>query len=225
MSAFLSYRWIALAIAFGLPVSMARAEMITPDSIPNPPSAVSSTGGPIGANNIVTTQYAGLGLRFDTNAVITQLNNISVWQRTDAPYQQTIDYGSGLGMSLVKPGSSIPATASSVTLDLIGVTGTPNVVINSIYGQQLNYAPVLQSTPGPDGGQLWTMTGPGIFAFGVQASGSQVGPWGVAGVSFTPSPTPEPSSLVLAGLAALVLVARTIWGRIRQSLANTACMA
>jgi MYXO-CTERM domain-containing protein len=217
-----SWRWSALTIALGLFGSMAHAEMITPDSIANPPSAVTPTG-LLSANNIINNQYDGLGLRF-FHAAITQLNNIPVWQGTDFPYQQTINY-QGLGFTFVRPGSLVPATVSTFTLDLIGVTGTPNVVINSLYGRQLFYVPVLQSTPGPDGGQLWTVTGPGIYTFGVGASGAQGGPWGVSGISFTPTPAPEPSSLVLAGLGALGFVALLGRRRERRSRGNEVCMA
>lgn len=201
MLAFRIWRWSVLALVCGLTAPAARAEMITPNSIPNPPGAVGSANGTlVDANSLVSTQYDGLGLRFLTAVAITQLNNISVWAPINRGSQNTISYTFyGVGGLLVRPGSLTPTTASSVTMDVIGITGTPDVVANSFYGY-LPIVPVLQSTPGPDGGQLWTLTGPGIASFGIGPSASQTGAWGVAGVFFTPSPAPEPSSLVLACL-------------------------
>ncbi|HTU18692.1 MAG TPA: PEP-CTERM sorting domain-containing protein [Gemmataceae bacterium] len=216
MPTFRSWRWSALAIAFGLATPAARAEMITPDSIPNPPSAVASAAGtPVYSNNLVTTQYDGLGLRFG-RAAITQLNNIPVWAPITGAPQGTISYTFwGVGGSFVRPGSLTPTTVSSLTLHTFGLTGTPDLVVDSSYGSQLNIIPVLQS--GPGGSQVWTFTGPGIGPFGISPSASQTGPWGISEISFTPTPLPEPSSLVLAGLGALGLTTRFGWRRSRMA--------
>ncbi len=79
-------RWIALAVALGLAIPGVRADLITPDSIPNPPGTVASADGTsiYSNNNLVTTQYTGLGLNFTSNALasataITNLNGIKVW--------------------------------------------------------------------------------------------------------------------------------------------------
>lgn len=217
MFAFWSRR-SALAIALFFSVSAAQADMITPGSIANPPTPVPLLGAPVLADNLVNTQYSGLGLRFYNPAAISQLNNTAVWVPIDHTPHPTTDYSADTGISLqfVRPGSLTPTYVSSVTLDMIGVSsGTPNIGANSLYGQYLDITPVLQSNPGPDGGQLWTFTGPGISSIGIGPSGSQSGAWGVSGIAFTPSPAPEPSSLVLAGLGTLGLAGRFGWRRTR----------
>jgi hypothetical protein len=84
MQVFRSWRWSALAVAFGLTTPAARAGMITPDSIPGPPSAVASDQGtPVYFSNVVTSQYKGLGLNFSSGAAITNLNGTSVWAPTE----------------------------------------------------------------------------------------------------------------------------------------------
>ncbi len=224
MHAFRSWRASALAVIFALTAPVAQAGMITPDSIPNPPSAVSSANGtPVYANNLVTTQYAGLGLNF-SDTTITRLNGISVW----APVAPVSDnsssgilsyFGSWTGGKFVMPGSSNPTTISSLSVEVLG----KNLgFMLSVYGpnaQQLNLLPVLQSHPGPHGGQVWTFTGSGIASFsGIipTADGLPNPSWGVAEISFTPSSAPEPSSLVLAGLGALGMATRLGWRRIRR---------
>lgn len=73
-------RWFALAAAFGFAASAAQAEWITPNSIANPPAAVASANGtPVYANNLVNTQYVGLGLGFSSWTANTHLNGVAVW--------------------------------------------------------------------------------------------------------------------------------------------------
>jgi hypothetical protein len=82
MDAFNRWRCGALAAALSLVTSVARAEMITPDSLPNPPSAVSATDGTaVYASNYVTTQYTGMGLSIG-GAAITSVNGVAVWAPT-----------------------------------------------------------------------------------------------------------------------------------------------
>src|SRR5262249_51474719 len=101
-----SWPWSALAIAFGVVAPATRAEMITPDSIPHPPSAVGSAGGtPVYSSNLVTTQYAGLGLNFDV-AAITRLNGVSVWAPIGVAvggFAGAIDYAWGLSGDFHSP--------------------------------------------------------------------------------------------------------------------------
>lgn len=214
MPAFRSWFRIALSIAFVLSAAAARADLIAPNSISDSPNAVASSGGtPVYANNLVTTQYDGLGLRFVNGTAITQLNNTPVWAPITLTPHPTISYTFwGVGMNFVSPGSLRSTTVTSLTVDTIGLTGTPDLVVDSLYGRQLNIDPVVQ--PGPDGSQMWTFNGSGIGSFGVSPSPSQNGAWGVAAVSVTPATAPEPSSLVLAGLGALGLVALLGGGKI-----------
>ena len=96
------WRWSALAVAFALAASAARAEMITPNSIPNPPTAVGSADGTlVSTSNIVNTQYAGLGLNL--SGAITSLSGVSVWApvifNLDAPttLSGAINYTASVG--------------------------------------------------------------------------------------------------------------------------------
>src|SRR5581483_7388442 len=184
-----------------------------------PPSAVSSTNGtPVYANNLVTSQYAGLGLNF-SDTTITRLNGISVWAPVgpvtgDSSAHSASGvlsyFGLWTGGKFVMPGSSNPTTVSSLSMEVLGNLGFP-LNVYGLNGQQLNLFPVLQSHPGPHGGQVWTFAGSGIASFSgfiPTADGLPNPSWGVAGISFTPASAPEPSSLVLAGLGALGLVAR-----------------
>jgi hypothetical protein len=240
MDAFSRWRWSALAVAFGLMASAARAEIITPDSIPNPPSMVDSAiGTPIYPNNLVTTQYAGLGLNFLGSSAITRLNGVPVWAPiapvvvpdvlspgvppVPSPSWLISYYGPWGGGRFVSPGSSNPTTVSSLSVEIIGRPGL-TMGVYGLNGQPLNLLPVLQSSPGPHGGLIWTYTGAGIASFsGFTAVMDPPGSgyplpnasWGIAEMSFTPTSTPEPSSLVLAGLGALGLAARFGWRRVR----------
>lgn len=230
-----SPRWFALAVVFGFTVSAARAEMITPDSIPNPPSAVGSANlTRIYSNsNLVTTQYAGQGLNFNSQnfslMAITRLNGVTVWAPATLVANPLFLKNPPIGMiyysgewgkvSFVLPGTRTPAETSSVTLDIIG-RGVSVNFFNSHSGW-LGSATV--EGTGPHGGQLYTFTGSEINSFTVSApvldptrNARQPNPaWGVAEITFAPLHAPEPSSLVLAGLGALALATRCGWRRRR----------
>ncbi|HTU23305.1 MAG TPA: PEP-CTERM sorting domain-containing protein [Gemmataceae bacterium] len=218
------WRWSALAVAFGLFGSAARAEMITPNSIPNPPSAVGfANGSPVPNNNIVVSQYNGLGLDMAGTA-ITSLNNTSMWVPLGISAGPTgsIDYAMPVSGTLVAPGSVTPTTVSSLTLETYGLSGNPILQVSGLNGQSLNIVPVLQSGVQPFGFQEWTVAGTGISSFSISAPNNQNGPWGVSGVSFTApnaATAPEPSSIVLAGLGAIGLAARWRWRRLRAVVA------
>jgi hypothetical protein len=237
-------RWFALAAAFGFTVSAARAEMISPNSIPNPPSPVGSANLTriFSTSNLVTTQYAGQGLNFDSQnfslMAITRLNGVTVWAPATLvanplfvinphfgvknPPIGMIDYSGQWGkVSFVLPGTRTPAETSSVTLDIIG-RGVSVNFFNS-HGTWLGSATPEGS--GPYGGQLYTFTSSQINSFTVSAPILDPLPhipqpnpaWGVAEVSFAPLHAPEPSSFVLAGLGVLGLAARFGWRRPRMA--------
>jgi hypothetical protein len=234
MHGFRSRRWSALTVLFIFASQAARAGMITPDSIPNPPSSVASAQGtPVYTNNFVIGQYSGLGLVFPRGSALTQLNGMSVWAPVSPPPKLagpsssgsasgsigSIAYAWSLLGRFVLPGSLNPTAVSSLT---VGTLGNPSLSM-SVYGlngQRLNIIPVIGSIAGVHD---WTFTGRGISSFfatvvpppgGGAHPGAITNPaWGVAGVSFTPVSGPEPSSLVLAGLGALGLVTRLGWRR------------
>ncbi len=228
MNVFRNWRWSALAVAFVSTAPVARAGMITPDSIPNPPSAVASANGtPVYLSNYVGLQYKGLGLIFPGGSAITQLNGVAVWTPVSPPPRQgessssgSIDYAWRLAGSLVSPGSLNSMTVSSLSVEIL----SNNPMSMSVYGfngQRLNISPVIKSTAGV---QDWTFTGPGISSFsavvappiGAHPEAITNSAWGVAGVSLSPASAPEPSTLVLAGLGALGLATRLNWRRFRQ---------
>ena len=217
MSLIRIWRWSALAVAFALAASAARAEMITPNSIPNPPSAVGSTNGTlVYSSNYVTNQYASLGLQFSGTA-ITQLNGVSVWTplgiaASDPAPAGAINYGWGLSGSLVSPGSSNPMTVSSLSVDVMNLSGIPTVSVNGD-GQLSSIVPTYNVGPGAGVSEVWTFTGTDITGFSISPP-STGGEWGVSGISFTPTTAtaPEPSSFILAVVGALGVAAR--WRRV-----------
>jgi MYXO-CTERM domain-containing protein len=247
MFAFRSSRWSALAIAFGLMASAARAELITPNSIPNPPSSVGSANGtPVYTNNLITSQYKGTGLNFSAGAAITSLNGVNVWAPTQMlvapdsgiagwpppkfPAAQISYYGTWSGASFVQPGTLKPAVATSLSIEIIG---RQDVGIRVTYANST--VPVgipawIETASEPNGGILYTFpVGPGITSFsvfappvldppGVAHPAATVNPtWGVAEVSVTLDSAPEPSSLILAALGALGLATRGGWRRRRTA--------
>jgi hypothetical protein len=215
----------------------ARADVITPDSIAHPPGAVGSANGTlVFASNLVTAQYAGLGLNFASGAAITNLNGVNVWAPTQPllqPLSRTIPGGPPLpfpaarisyngtwgGATFVQPGTQTPTSVSSVTLEILGRPVT--VDLFNAQGHLLGTASL--GGMGLHGGRFYTFTGSGISSFSVFApvivpppGAMAINPaWGVAEVSFTPAHAPEPSSLILAGLGALGVAARFGWRRVR----------
>lgn len=230
MHIFRSWRWNALALLFGFSAPTARAELITPDSIPNPPSAVASAQGtPVSPSNLVNLQYKGVGLVFPGGSAITQLNGVSVWAPVSPPTEisgqssgRPIDYAWNIAGRLVSPGSLNPTTVSSLAVEIVGNGTFPLPFLSMhVYGSNGQILPITPLIGNIANTQDWTFTGPGIRSFSVSAvppspSGAQANSsWGIAGISFTPAAsTPEPTSLALAGLGAFGLAARLIRRRI-----------
>ncbi len=231
------WHWLTLAVAFGLPLPAARAEMIGPDSIPNAPGAVNAASGtPVYAGGVVTSQYNGLGLNFSptsaSTTAITNLNGVAVWAPAvplahpalgvaggppfNFPAAQVGYYGTWSGVSFVIPGTSTPAVATSLSVEIIGRQDV-GILVHYVNNPGVAIPASIKVSSEPNGGRLYTFQpGPGITSFSVFApvldpwSGNpHPNPaWGVAKVSFTLTHAPEPSSLVLAGLGALGLAAR-----------------
>ncbi len=232
----------ALVAAFGLAASTVRAEMITPDSIPNPPASVNSANGTsVALGNLVNTQYKGLGLNFTSGAAITNLNGVSVWAPTEMlaqpasrvaggppvnyPSAQISYYGVWSGAHFVEPGTLRAAVATSLSLDIIGRQNIGIWVTYAHTTTPVGRPASIEVASAPNGGVVYTIPAiPGITSFSIFApvpvdppmSGNPE--WGVAGVSFTLASAPEPSSLILAGLGVLGLAARFGWRRTRRAL-------
>ncbi|HEY7425626.1 MAG TPA: PEP-CTERM sorting domain-containing protein [Gemmataceae bacterium] len=232
-----SRRWLALAVAFGFAASAARADVITPDSIANPPSAVGSANGTsVYAGNLVTGQYAGMGLHFGSGAAITNLNGVNVWAPTEMlaqpashiagvppvnlPAAQISYYGTWGGASFVVPGTTAPAVATSLSVEIMG-NPLASVLVHYANNPGVAIPASIVVASEPNGGRLYTFQpGPGITSFsvfapvidpppGAASPAMAINPaWGVAEISFTLAHAPEPSSLVLAGLGAIGLAAR-----------------
>ncbi len=224
----------AVLTAF-LSAALARADMITPNSIPHPPPMVSD---PIGSDSIdssgdlVTTQYTALGLRFPTipenkgmltgsTAAITNLSGVDVWAPAvlvkGGPAPAALDYFSGLTMDFVKPGYSGPATANSVSVEVLQASN-PKLIAYGQSGSVLGWTQT-QSGTGPHGGALYSFQVPDISSIEIIEDLGNLGgtpSWGVAGIAFTPSAAtaPEPCGLALAEFGAAALAGWT-WRRRR----------
>src|SRR5581483_11884042 len=95
MHAFRCWRWGALTVLFVFAAPAAQAEWITPDSIPNPPSAVGSAAGTyVYSSNLANEQYARVGVTFPGLLAITHQDGTSVW----APIKQLPAPGVGGGL-------------------------------------------------------------------------------------------------------------------------------
>ena len=226
------------ALAAGLLSGAARADLITPDSIPQPPPLVGSAEGtPIySAADLVTNQYVGRGLLFPTvqigpgqyggAAALTKLGGVAAWAparpQQGEPWAAEIDYFQ-LTIQPVKPGTTTPTTVRSVTVELVGTDYHVGLFGLDANGGGLGGTTTPVGT-GPHGGELLHFSGEGISSFevtgvfdppagraGADTPAIAFG-WGVAGVEFTPATAPEPGTLALAGVGALALAGWT-WRR------------
>lgn len=214
----------AVAALFIIFVPMVEGSAITPDSILNPPAAVNSASGTIvPAQQMVTTQYSGLGLSFTATA-ISQLKGVAVWapindafavpasqvvgQPPPNPPPPSIGYGMWTGDGqFVVPGTTEKTSVSSFGLEIVGSRGTGVYVFNRQW-QTIGFANPVGT--GPHGGEIYTYSGGNASAFSIFvpiADGmpyNDYPPWGIAEISFIA--TPEPSALLLAALGFLAYI-------------------
>ena len=218
-------RLIAAAVSAALlAAAPARAGLITPNSIPQPPLAVGSADGTTVQSPayFVDDQYTGLGIQFSGGGdrasiganfpLVTSLYGTDVWVSAiqsgrGGPWTTQVEYGGWVAVRLVGAGQDAPATAGSVTVQVVNPSTVPLAL--HAYGQQgqLTAATTTGNGVGQPGVELLTVSAPDISWFAVDYVGpwdlSSYEPWGVAGIRFTPS-APEPCGLVLAavGIAA-----------------------
>ncbi len=220
------YCWITFTVSIMVFVPVVEGSAITPDSIPNPPVAVNSASGTIvPAQQMVTTQYSGLGLDF-TSTAISQLKGVAVWapvndafaipasqvvgQPPPTPPPPSIGYGMWTGDGqFVVPGTTRATSVNSFRLEIVGRgdLGTGVDVFNRQW-QIIGYAnPV---GVGPHGGEMYTYSGGNASAFSIfipimdGMPYNDYPPWGIAEISSVA--TPEPSTLLLASMGLLATI-------------------
>lgn len=236
MHAIKGQRWFALAMIFSFATPAAHAEMITPDSIPNPPASVDSANGtPVYSGNLVSSQYASMGLTFNSWTAITHLNGVSLWAPVGMPYPTpgqnagNINYYSTWNEAYFNSFvTRANMTVSSLIVETMGNSGRLSLTAIGLNGKPLQITPLVQTISGSRGEESWSFNGSGIYAFtavlapppALFSSNMPINPaWGIASVSFAPAgQTPEPSSLLLASLGALGLAARFGWRRTRGTI-------
>ena len=220
---------VGALVAFAVPA--ARADYVTPDSIPQPPPAVDTSGGNDqidSSADLVTTQYTGHGLLFPSlpsfqgrisglTAAILNLNGVAVWTPAVSVTDNSrpeIDPFSSLNVQLVGPGGTEPTSASAIIAEVLGSSGIELKAYDRA-GAVLGWTATPAGT-GPNGGTLLSLNAPGISSFQVFKENRQIGTqdWGVAGIGFMPSSAPEPCGLALAGVGAFALAGWT-WRRRR----------
>jgi hypothetical protein len=216
------------AAVLSLPAA-ARADFITPDSIVRPPpGTVGSAGFSVITSpaDLVTSQYLGKGLDFPSlpgpfpgtgpTAAIANLNGTDAWVpafRTEAMPGRVavVNYLSPLMGRLVQPGTLTSSAVNSLTVEVLGV---PGVTLSAFGGGHLLGSASGGSGTGPHGGELLTVTAPGITAFSVRGPlvplggrpGTPLPPaFGLAGVELTLAEAPEPGGLTLAALGLLAV--------------------
>ncbi len=215
----------------------ARAGLITPDSIPQPPPAVSAANHtPIPSADLVGGQYEGLGIQFGypmpqftaALAAITHLGGTEVWAPAfwgnASPANADLNYETLLGVQLVKPNSGTPAVASSVTVELTSQSDV--YLILYAFDREGKMVGGDAATIGP-GSQSVSLTASAAeisefkIGYGPTVADLSEGPWGVAGIEFTPTAgsAPEPCGLALAGFGAAALAGWT-WRRRRAQAAS-----
>jgi len=223
--------WAALAFS-----TAARADFVTPYSIAQPPPPVGPANYSLidSSADLVANQYTGRGLLFPhnldfpgattgTTAAITVVDGVDVWAPAGwykgSPQAATLWYGTSLSVQLVKPGTTTPMTATSVTVDVLHLPNTLPIQLIALdrNGYILANTDVSSGT-GPHGGELLTVSAANFSSFQVGYDASLAGglppqelPWGVAGIGFTPSPdtAPEPGGLALVGVGAATLAGWT----------------
>jgi hypothetical protein len=207
-----------------------RAGVITPDSIPSPPPAVS----PIAQGTVVlpsqqaSDQYAGLGLVFG-NAAVGEIHGVKVWLPTLNFFNPEQPSSGSNSLNFVAPativgGTNVPGNADAAAkTDVIraefifdsDATTAPRMVAADAHFHLLTTNMEFVGI-GPHGGMLEQLQATGMSIFGLSGyTPALTDHWGIAEIETGPltalQPAPEPGSLVLASLGSL-----TVLGYVRR---------
>ena len=205
-------------------LALARAGVITPDSIASPPTAVTplAQGTAVLPAQQASDQYAGLGLLFG-NAAIGEINGVKVWVPTLNPFDPDHPPPSNslnfVAPAFVLAGVNVPGNRDApAKTDLFraefvfdaGVTGTPVMVATDMhFGMQLKSVQSIGT--GPHGGVLEELQGANMSIFGMSGMpAAETTNWGIAEIEIGPltavQTAPEPGTLALAVLGSLSVI-------------------
>jgi hypothetical protein len=212
----------ALGLTWLLAAPLSWAGVITPDSIPSPPALTTPPvqGTLVPAGGMVTDQYNSVGLMF-AGVALTDINGVKAWSPLDQIVNgTTLDFSnkSGILAGLVIPGTQTLAKTDflQVTLTNVAPHGAEMVVLGThgLIGIEGSY-------PNASGQATMAWQGTDISFFGVglwPRLASEQAPWGIASIEIgnlqpVHFDTPEPSTLLLTGLAACAGIAGHVWRR------------
>jgi hypothetical protein len=217
------FAFTATAAVLLAPTSGARAEYITPDSVPSPAAVTSPAvdGTPVGLGGLAGEQYTRFGIELG-NCALVRINNVLCWAPTaDWMQTNTADHlsftsGSILGVFGI-PGTPNLARTGSVSVEFINVSSS----LGWIYGfDSLGrlFTFMDNTEVGPHGGTVATLNTPDITGILLSTSAGwqyPIGgrPWGIAAISFGPLTAvesfvaPEPSALLISLLGGAGLLA------------------
>ena len=163
-------------------------------------------------------------MKYNLLPVVTKLGGVEVWgpalESGRVPLHSQLSYGGSLAAQMVKPGGETPATAGSVTVEVIEQSAS--LLVLDAYDERtiLVGQTVAPIGTGPHGGELLTVTAPDISWFVIESpyigtDSPPPDPWGIAGIEFTPTAAsaPEPCSLALAGVGMAIVAG---WGLRRR---------
>ena len=124
-----------------------------------------------------------------------------------------LNYEAGLAVHLVKSDSATPAVASSLTVELTSQSDV--YLILYAFDREGQMVGGDAGIIGP-GSQRVSLTASAAdisqfeVRYGPTVAGLSDGPWGVAGIAFTPSSAPEPCGLALAAMGMAGLAGCTL---------------
>jgi hypothetical protein len=230
-----------LGIACAAEAPVARAGLVTPDSIGSPVVSTASAGTPVAPGGLVTNQYQNLGLLFPFHgpdaaggyysAAVVRLNNQDIFT---GAYQgitanglvRLVSQDSAVVAALVLPGTTTPDTADSVTVTF--ASAGPGLAQLEAFDKN---GRLVKTVTAQVGGILDTpveLDVEGIQSVNalvyepvidpppgvVSVAGYRVYAWGVSSIEWHEAP--EPAGFVLGGLGMLALLAYALRRRLMR---------